>query len=312
MSCSGVSPCCVVGCCALCGVCQGFCLCVVLRCWLLLRVVPFLRSCRPVGFFAVWFAVWFLSALPCAVLCSVSLGAVLRRAAARCAAWCCVVVCCVVLLRSFGAVACCAVPTGIACRPGALCLAPLRFAVFPRAVCSVLCLFCRGVLVRAVVRRCVLGCRAVRSLSPLLCAVLCFAVLMRLRCALRVVRAVAGAWCCGALLCVVLFPLVFCGVVLGLVARGCLLVARLSVAVSVWPSCLLFCGWCGLLWCLASLSRVVWCCPVALCHAVVLCCRCAVLFVLDLPSCGLSCGAVLCCFVLLVVCDDFCPVVASV
>ena len=79
--------------------------------------------------------------VPCAVLCCVSLGAVLRRAAARCAARCCAVVCCVALLRSFGTAACSAVPSGAARRPGALCSAALCFAVFPRAVCSVLCVF---------------------------------------------------------------------------------------------------------------------------------------------------------------------------
>ena len=60
----------------------------------------------------MWFAVLFSSALSCAVLCCVSLGAALRRAAARCAARLCAVVRCVVLLRSLGAVACCAVPSG--------------------------------------------------------------------------------------------------------------------------------------------------------------------------------------------------------
>ena len=113
------------------------------------------------------------------------------------------------------------------------------------------------------------------------------------------VRAVAGAWCCGALLCVVLFPLVFYGAVLGLVAPGCLLVACFGVLVPVWPRGLLLCGFCGLLWCPASLCRILWCCAVAWCCAVVLCCRFAVLFVLALPSCGLSCGAccaVLCCW----------------
>ena len=38
--CCGASPCCVVGCCVLCGVCWGVHFRVVLRCWLLLRVVP--------------------------------------------------------------------------------------------------------------------------------------------------------------------------------------------------------------------------------------------------------------------------------
>ena len=66
---------------------------------------------------------------------------------------------------------------------------------------------------------------AVRSLSSPLCAVLCLAVLVRLHCAVGVGRAVAGAWYCGAPLCVVLFHLVCCGAALGLVARGCLLVA---------------------------------------------------------------------------------------
>ena len=109
VSCCGASPCCVVGCCALCGFCWGVCLCVVLCCWLLLRVVRCPSLCRPVGLFAVWFAVWFWSALPCAVLCCV-LGAALCRAAAWCAARSCAVVCCVVLFRSFGAAACDAVP----------------------------------------------------------------------------------------------------------------------------------------------------------------------------------------------------------
>ena len=74
-----------------------------------------------------------------------------------------------------------------------------------------------------------------RSLCSPFCAVLCFAVLVRSRFAVRVVRAVAGAWCCGALLCVVLFPVVCRGAVLGLVARGCLLVACFGVGVPVWP-----------------------------------------------------------------------------
>ena len=100
----------------------------------------------------------FLSALPCAVLCCVSLGAVLCRAAGLCAARCCAVVCCVVLLRSFGGAPCCAVLPGAAHRPGALRCAAVRFAVSPHAVCSVLCVFCCGVRVRAVFRRCALCC----------------------------------------------------------------------------------------------------------------------------------------------------------
>ena len=167
--------------------------------------------------------------------------------------------CCCVLC-SFVA-ACCAVSSGAARRPGALCFAALCFALFPRAVCSVLCVFCRRVLVRTVARRCAACCVypgvSRCSLSSLLCAVLCSFVLLRLHCAVRVVRAVAGAWCCGALLCVVLFPLVGCGAVLGPATRGRLLTVCFGVGVPVWPRGLVPCGWCGLLWCPASLCRVL-------------------------------------------------------
>ena len=163
-------------------------------------------------------------------------------------------------------------------------------------VCFVVAWWCVLLFTPLLCAVCVPGCCAVRSLSSLLCAVLCFAVLVLLRCAVRVVRAVAGAWCCGALLCVVLFPLVCCGAVLGLFARGCLLVACFGVGVPVWPRGLLPCGWLGLLWCPASLCRVLCRCAVVWCCAVVLCCRVAVLLGLALPSCGLSCCAVLCCW----------------
>ena len=224
-------------------------------------------------------------------------------------------------------VLCCAVCPWVRC-----CAALLR-VLPPDVVLLCAVLFCCARLVPLLVvpfapgpcalRRCVLRC------SPALCALCCVcfvvarwcamlflrsalcclcagvlccafpvlsAVLVRLHCAVCVVRAVACAWCCGALLCVVLFPLVCCGAVLGLVARGCLLVACLGVGVPVWPRGLPPCGWCGLLWCPASLRRVLWCCAVAWCCVVVLCCRVAVLLVLALPSCGLSCCAVLCCW----------------
>ena len=171
---------------------------------------------------------------------------------------CAVLLCC----ARFGAAACCAAPCGAARRPGALCFAALCFGVFPRAVCSVLCVLCRGVLLRAVVRRCALCCVCPGVLCcafpflPALCdAVLRCAGAVALCC--RVVRAIVGTWCCGALLCVALFPLVFYGVVLGLVARGCLLVVCFGVGAPVWPCGLLFCGWCGLLWSPASLCRVL-------------------------------------------------------
>ena len=312
--CCGASPCCAVGCCVLRGVCWGVCFCVVLRCWLLLHVVPCLWSCRPVGSFAVWLAAWFWSALPCVVLCCVSLDAVLRRAAARRASRCCVVVCCVVLLRLFGVAVFCAVSSGAACGPGTLCFAVLCFAVFPRAVCSVLFVFCRGVLVRAVVRRCAACCvcpGVSRCAFPVLFG-LCGAVF---RCA----RALAlccscGACCCwrlvlwcAAVCCAVFFGVLWCGAGSGglWLSAGCVFRCR----------CPCLAAWSGSLW--LVLFAVVPCfsvsCSVVLCCLVVLCC-CVLL-----PFCGAVCACfvllwpvVLCCAVLLVVCAILCPVVVSV
>ena len=111
--------------------------------------------------------------------------AVLRCAAARCVALCCAVVCCVVLLRSVGAAARRAVPSGAPRRPGALCFAARCFAVFPRAVCV---LSLRG---------------GVCCCSPL-CFVLCvsWGAVLCVPCPLRSVRCCASpCWCA----CVVLF-----------------------------------------------------------------------------------------------------------
>ena len=241
-----------------------------------------------------------LCAVCCAVLCVPGCGA-----APRCGALCRPVLCCCVLCCFVALVL---VPLPVVPRPVVLpvVLGPcalrrcvLRCSPALCALCCVCCVVaCWCALLLAAVRCavCVLGCCVVRSLSSPLCAVLCFAVLVRLRCAVRVVRAVVGSWCCGALLCVAPLRLVFCGAVLGLVARGCLLVVCCGVGVPVWLCGLLPCGWCGLLWCPASLCRVLWCCAVAWCCAVVLCCRFAVLLVLALPSCGLSCCAALRCW----------------
>ena len=354
----------------------------------------------------------FVAAAPCcvpfAVLCCVSLGALLRRAAVRCAARCCAVVCCVALLRWFGALACCAVPSGAARRPGpcALRCCVVRCSHALCAVCSVLRVFCRGVVVRAVVCRCALCCvcpgvlccafpvlsarcgAVLRSAGALAlccssgafccwrlvlwCAAVCCAVsfgvlwcgagfggpwlsvggVFRCRCPCLAAWS-ASLWlawfavvpcfpvscsvvlccrvvlcccallsCCGAvgacfallwtvvLCCVVLF--VGCAVFCPVVVSACC--GALSLVLCV--PCFLRSVRCGALlcwlWCLASLCRVVWRCAVVWCCAVVFCCRFAVLFVCALPSCGLSCGAVLCCVVLLVVCAVFCPVVAFV
>ena len=221
--------------------------------------------------------------VPCAVLCCASLGAVLRRAAARCLLRCCAVLCCVVL---------------VGCRcllrrapwrcpmPWALCSAVPCFAVLPRAVC-------------------VLSWRGGACCCSPLCFVLCVSrgAVLCVPCPLRSVRCCASLCRCARVVLFVWCALllapgaVVCrGAVLGLVARGFLLVACFGVGVAVWPRCLFPCGWCGLLWCPAFLCRVLWCCAVAWCRAVVLCCRVAVLLGLALPSCGLSCCAVLCCW----------------
>ena len=121
----------------------------------------------------------------------------------------------------------------------------------------------------------VLGCLALRSLSPPL-----YAVLVRLRCVVRAVCAVSGARCCVALLCAVLLLVVCRGTILGLAVRGGLLVACFGVGVPVWLRGLLPCGRCGLLRCPAPLCCVLWCCRVVWCCAVVLCCAFAVLFLL--------------------------------
>ena len=342
----------------------------------------------------------------CAVLCCVSLGALLRRAAARCAARCCAIVCFVALMRWFGAAACCAVPSGAARRPGALCFAVLCCAVFPRAVCCVLRVFCRGVVVGAVVCRSALCCVCPRVLCcafpvfsawcsavfccagalalcsssgacccwrlVLWCAAVCCAVffwcavvrswvwwpwlsvggVFRCRCPCLAAWS-ASLWlawfavvpcfpvscsvvlCCRVVLCccallsccgpvgacfALLWPVVLCCVVL---LVSCAVFCPVVVSACCGALSLVLCVPCFLrsvrcgallcwLWCLAPLCRVLWRCAVVWCCAVVFCCRFAVLFVCTLPSCGLSCGAVLCCVVLLVVCAVFCPVVAFV
>ena len=242
------------------------------------------------------------SSLPLGAVCRVVLCVPGCGAAPRCCALCRPVLCCRVVYCALLVpllVAPCPLALPVALGPCALRHCVLR--CFP-ALCALCCVcflvarWCVLLFAALLCAVCVLGCCAVRSLCSPLCAVLCLAVLVRSRCAVRVVRAVAGAWCCGALLCVVLFPVVCRGAVLGLVARGWLLVACFAVGVPVWPRGLLPCGWCGLLWCPAFLCRVLWCCAVAWCCAVVLCCRGAVLLGLALPSCGLLCCAVLCCW----------------
>ena len=228
--------------------------------------------------------------------------------AARCCVPCCAVRarvrCCAALLRvvspgvvlscavlrSFGAAACCAVPSGAARRPGALCSAALCFAVFPRAVCSVLCVFCRGVVVRAVVRRSALCCVC---LGVLCCAfpvlsVLCGAVL---RCAGALALCCScGACCCWRLVlwCAAVCCAVSCGVPwCGAGSGG----PWLSAGGVFRCRCPCLAAWSASLW--LVWFAVVPCFPV-LC-SVVLCCR-VVLCCCALLSC---CGAVGACFALL-------------
>ena len=312
--CCGASHCCVVGCWAPCGVCWGVCLCVVLRCWLLLRVVPCHWSCRPVGLFAVWLAAWFWSALACALLCCVPLGAVLCRVAACRASRCCAVVCCAVLLRLFGVAACCAVSSGAARHSGALCFAALCFAVPLRAVCSVLCVFCRGVLVRAVVRRCAVccvcpgvSCSAFHVLSALCGAVFCSA------------GALASCSSCGACCCwrLVLWRAAVCfAVSFGVLWSGAGSGGPWLFAGCVfWCRCPCLAAWSASLW--LVWFAVVRCFPVSC--SVVLFCRVVLLCCALLSVCGAvcACSALLwpvvpCCVMLLVVWAVLCPVVVSV
>ena len=250
---------------------------------------------RPPPFCLAVFVAAARCCVPCAVFRCASLGAVLRRAAARCVPWCCAVLCCVVLvgcrclLRR--ALWRCPLPWG-----PVLCGAAFR-GVPPCCVCFVVAQWCVLLFAALLCAVCVPGCCAVRSLSSPLCAVLCFAVLVRSRCAVRVVRAVAGAWCCGV-------P--WCG-------AGS---ARpwLSAGGVFWCRCPCLAAWSVSLW--LVWFAVVPCfrvsCSVVLCCRVVLCC-CALL------SCCGAVGAcfallravVLCCVVLLVGCAVFCPVVVS-
>ena len=200
--------------------------------------------------------------------------------AARCCVPCCAVLpwvrCCAALLRvvspgvllscavlcSCGAAACCAVPSGAARRPGALCSAALCFAVFPRAVC-------------------VLSWRGGACCCSPLCLVLCVSrgAVLCVPCALRSVRCCASlCWCTRVVL------IVWCVLLLapGAVVRCCVLCCFLWCAVvpcSVWWL-VVVCWWRVSV--SVSLSGRVVCSPVV----GVVCCG-------ALLSCVVFCGAVL-------------------
>ena len=220
-----------------------------------------------------------------------------------------VVLLCAVLFCSarFGAAACCAAPCGAACRPVALCFAALCFAVFPRAMCSVLCVFSPGVLVRAVVRRCALCCVCPGSLCcafpvpPALCgAVLPCAGAFALCCS-------CGACCCWhlvlwcvAVCCAVSFGVLWCSTGSGGPWSSAGGVFRCPCpCLAVW-SASLWLVWFAVLPCLPVSCSVVLCC----CALLSLCGVVGACFALLWP-------VVLCSVALLVVCAAFCLVVVS-
>ena len=251
--------------------------------------------------------------------------------AARCCVPCCAVRawvrCCAALLRvvspgvvlscavlrSLGAAACCAVPSGAARRPGALCSAALCFAVFPRAVCSVLCVFCRGVVVRAVFRRSALCCVC---LGVLCCAFSVLSVLCgaELRCAGALALCCScGACCCwrlvlwcAAVCCAVSCGVPWCGAGSGgpWLSAGGVFRCRCP-CLAAW-SASLWLVWFAVVPCFPVLCSVVLCCRVVLCCCALLSCCGAV------GACfALLWAVVLCCVVLLVGCAVFGPVVVS-
>ena len=265
----------------------------------------------------------------CSVLCVFCRGAVVRAVVRR-SALCCVcpgVLCCAfpVLSTLCGAVLRCAGALALCCSCGACCC--WRLVLWCAAAC---CAVSVGVpwcgagsggpwLSAGGVFRCRCPCLAAWSASLWLvwfAVVPCFPVSFSVvRCCRVVLCCCALLSCCGAvgacfallwpvvLCCVVL--LVGCAVFCPVVVSACC--GALSLVLCV--SCLLCSVRCGAglcwLWCPASLCRVLWRCAVVWCCAVVLCCSFAVPFVFALPSCGLSCGAVLCCVVLLVDCAVF-------
>ena len=205
VSCPGVLPRLVVG-------FRGF-LCVPLCC-----AVPLVAAvCRAIsGHFVLLrcscVVARCLVVFHVAVCCAVSLCAVLCCLIPRCTARCCVFVRCVVL-RCFalvGAAARCVVPFAavrcprVPCRP-ALCFVLSLCAV----VCSVPCVFCRGVLLHVVFGRCALWYLR-PGVSCCLLGLCCFCRLV-LTCVV-VCRAVScRAVLCRCALCrVVLLPAVLC------------------------------------------------------------------------------------------------------
>ena len=128
------------------------------------------------------------------------------------------------------------------------------------------CVFCLHLLFvscRCASAVCVLGCRAVCSLSSPPCAVLCPAVLVPFRCAVRVVCTVSGSWCCWFL---VSLPFVG-GLLVALVAQRCRFVVFVGFGARVWSGCCSASSLCcpAPLCCVLWRRAAVWCCAVVPC-----------------------------------------------
>ena len=293
------------------------------------RLVVLWAAARCAVFVGVFVCVLCCAVGCCCVLCPVS-GRAVRLGCSRCGLLpgfglrcrvpCCAVCpwvrCCALLLRL--PVLCC----GVLCCFVALvwCRCWLCRVLWrcPSPWGPVLCgvVFC-GVPSRCLLcAMCVLSWRAGACSCLPLCCLLCvtWGVVLCVPCPLRSVRCcVPFCWCA----CVVLF--VWCVLLL---APGAVVRCRVLccfpwcsvVRCWVWQP-VVVCWWCvlvsvslpgrvvcfpvvGVVRCGALLPCVVSCGVVVLRGgwAVVLCCRFAVLFVLVLPFCGLSCCAVLCCW----------------
>ena len=138
------------------------------------------------------------------VCCGMSLAAVLRRVAAHCAAWRCVVVRCVVLFCSvwccralFCVLGRCPLSWGPVPSGAVFCLVP------PRSVCFAVVCCCLVLFAAVLCAVCVLGCRAVRSLSsPPYAVLLCSPALSWCPAPLCCAPwCCAAGWCCGVLSC---------------------------------------------------------------------------------------------------------------
>ena len=240
--------------------------------------VFFLFFCRLCGMGHVCVS----SAVRCARVCLGGAVPVVALCALAGVAWCSLlglaVLCC--LLVGLGVVLrwCCPCLAAwlAALWFGVVCLGvPLPCVVFCCAVqscggvlsCSAVCLRRSPRLLfvscRCASAVCVLGCRAVCSLSSPPCAVLCCAVLVPFRCAVRVVCAVSGGWCCWFL---VSLPFVG-GLLVALVARRYRLVVCVGFGARVWSGRRSTSS----LWCRAPLCCVLWRCAAVWWCAVVPC-----------------------------------------